>query len=91
MFLVLEQASPECVVIWKTFDSNMPNTDFNAFSGHSSHIIEGFKHCFLLLSIDGIHLYRKYKGMLLIAMGCDRNNQLFPLAFAITEDENIDS
>ena len=24
-------------------------------------------------------------------MGCDRNNQLFPLAFAITEGENIDS
>ena len=24
-------------------------------------------------------------------MGCDGNNQLFPLAFAITEDENIDS
>ena len=24
-------------------------------------------------------------------MGCDKNNQLFPLAFAITEGENIDS
>ena len=24
-------------------------------------------------------------------MGCDGNNQLFPLAFAITECENIDS
>ena len=27
----------------------------------------------------------------MIAMGCDGNNQLFPLAFAITEGENIDS
>ena len=26
----------------------------------------------------------------MIAMGCDGNNQLFPLAFAITEGENID-
>ena len=42
-------------------------------------------------SIDGTHLYGKYKGTLLIAMGCDGNNQLFPLAFAITEGENIDS
>ena len=29
--------------------------------------------------------------MLLIAMGCDGNNQLFPLEFAIIECENIDS
>ena len=27
----------------------------------------------------------------MIAMGCDGNNQLFPLAFSITERENIDS
>ena len=25
-FLALKQANPGCVVIWKTFDSNMPNT-----------------------------------------------------------------
>ena len=27
LFLALEQANPGCVVIWKTFDSNMPNTE----------------------------------------------------------------
>ena len=53
--------------------------------------IEGFEHCCPVLSIDGTHLYGKYKGMLLIAMGCDRNNQLFPLEFSSTEGENIDS
>ena len=53
--------------------------------------IEGFKHCRLVLSIDGTHLYGKYKGTLMIAMGCDGNNKLFPLAFALTEGENIDS
>ena len=26
LFLALKQANPGCVVIWKTFDSNMPNT-----------------------------------------------------------------
>ena len=36
-------------------------------------------------------MYGKYKDTLLIAMGCDGNNQLFSLAFAITECENIDS
>ena len=29
LFLALELANPECVVIWKTFDSNMPNTDIS--------------------------------------------------------------
>ena len=53
--------------------------------------IKGFEHCHLVLSIDGTHLYRKYQGTLLIAMRCDGNNQLFPLAFAITKSENIDS
>ena len=37
------------------------------------------------------HLYGKYKGKLLIAMGCDGNNQLFPLSFSITKGENTDS
>ena len=53
--------------------------------------IEGFEHCRPLMSIDGTHLYGKYKGTLLIAMECDGNNQLFPLAFAITKSDNIDS
>ena len=42
-----------------------------------------------MLSINGTHLYGKYKGTLLIAMGCDRNNKLFLLAFTITKGENI--
>ena len=47
--------------------------------------IQGFTHCRPILSIDGTHLYGKYKRTLLIAIGCDGNNQLFPLAFAIIE------
>ena len=27
LFLVIEQANPRCVAIWKTFDTNMPNTE----------------------------------------------------------------
>ena len=53
--------------------------------------IEGFEHCRLILSIDDTHLYEKYKGTLMIVMWCDENNQLFPLTFAITKGENIDS
>ena len=49
--------------------------------------IAGFAHCRLLISIDGTHLYRKYKGKLLIAMDTDANNEIFPLAFAVMDDE----
>ena len=27
LFLAIEQANPGCVVIWKSFDINMPNTE----------------------------------------------------------------
>ena len=27
LFLAIEQTNPGCVVIWKTFDTNMPNTE----------------------------------------------------------------
>ena len=83
-FMALEQANPRCVVTWKTFDNHMHNTEifqcvFWAF--HRS--IEGLDHCRPILSIDGTHLYGKYKDTLMIAMSCDENNQLFPLVFAM--------
>ena len=92
MFLAIEQANPECVVIWKTCDINMSNTEIfqHVFWSFKSSI-DGFEHCHPVMIIDGTHLYGKYKGMLLIAMGRAGNNQLFPLAFAITEGENTDS
>ena len=70
----------------------MPNTEiFQRVFWSCKSSIEGFEHCRPVLNIDGTHLYGKYKGMLMIAMRCDGNNHLFPLAFAITEGENIDS
>ena len=70
----------------------MSNTDiFQRVLWSFKSSIEGFEHCRPVLSIDGTHLHGKYKGALIIAMGCDGNNQLFPLTFAITKGENIDS
>ena len=70
----------------------MPNTEiFQRVFWSFKPSIEGFEHCRPLISIDGTHLYKKYKGTLMIAMRCDGNNQLFPLTFSITEGENIDS
>ncbi|XP_020242978.1 uncharacterized protein LOC109821202 [Asparagus officinalis] len=53
--------------------------------------IEGFKFCRPILSIDGTHLYGKYKGVLLVATGVDADGGLFPLAFAVVEVENSEN
>ncbi|KAL6520286.1 hypothetical protein OROMI_032466 [Orobanche minor] len=53
--------------------------------------IKGFEHCRPVISIDGTHLYGKYKGKMMIAMGVDGNNQILPLAFAIVENESYDT
>ncbi|RVW69911.1 Serine/threonine-protein phosphatase 7 long form-like [Vitis vinifera] len=91
-FLVLEQSNPGCIMYSKTVPGNNPNEEiFQRVFWAFAPSITGFAHCRPVLSIDGTHLYGKYKGTLLIAMGCDGNNQLFPLAFAITEGENTDS
>jgi len=50
--------------------------------------IEGFQYCRPVLSIDGTHLFGKFEGTLLIAMGTDANSGLFPLAFAVVEKES---
>ena len=92
LFLAIEQTNPGCVVIWKTCDINTPNTEiFQRVFWSFKSSIDRFEHCRLVMSIDGTHLYGKYKGTLLIVMGCDGNNQLFPLTFAITEGENTDN
>ncbi|KAH9619098.1 hypothetical protein KSS87_014112 [Heliosperma pusillum] len=53
--------------------------------------IRGFEHCRPILTVDGTHLYGKYKGVLLIAIGVDANDQIYPLAFAIVDCESIDT
>ncbi|KAK9997676.1 hypothetical protein SO802_022362 [Lithocarpus litseifolius] len=50
--------------------------------------IEGFKHCKLVISIVGTHLYGQYRGLLLIAMATDANNKVLPLAFAVVDKES---
>ena len=85
LLLAIKQSNLGCVVIWKTCDINMPNNEiFQRVFLSFKPSIEGFEHCRPVMSIDGTHLYGKYKGILLIAMRCDGNNHLFPLSFSIT-------
>ncbi|XP_074282621.1 uncharacterized protein LOC141607161 [Silene latifolia] len=53
---------------------------------------EGFiKGCRPIFGVDGCHLKGPYPGMYLVAVGKDGNNNIFPLAWAVVEVENIDS
>ena len=90
---VLKVTNPGTEVVWET--SSLEGNDnhvrlirvFWAFGAS----IEGFKHCRPLIQIDSIFLHGKYKGKLLIAMSMDANDNTFPLAFAIVEEETTDS
>ncbi|XP_052114156.1 uncharacterized protein LOC110279080 [Arachis duranensis] len=52
--------------------------------------IVAFKHCKLLVQVNGMHLYGKYKGALLVAVAQDGNQNIVPIAFAIVEGETAD-
>ncbi|XP_016558442.2 uncharacterized protein LOC107858276 [Capsicum annuum] len=49
--------------------------------------IKGFKRCRPIISIDGTHIYGKYDLKMLIAVTADTNGQIFPLTFAIVDEE----
>ena len=80
-------------VVWKTltFAYAHGNVRFMRVFWAFGASIEGFKSCRPLIQIDGTFLYGKYKRKLLIATSVDPNRHIFPLAFAIVEEESIDS
>ncbi|XP_057719858.1 uncharacterized protein LOC130934288 [Arachis stenosperma] len=53
--------------------------------------IEAFRHCKPLVSINGTHLYGKYRGTLLVAIAQDGNSNRLPVAFALVEGDNAES
>ncbi|RVW92837.1 Serine/threonine-protein phosphatase 7 long form-like [Vitis vinifera] len=71
-FLALEQSNPGCIMYSKMVPRNNTNEEiFQRVFWAFTPSIKGFAHCRPVLSIDGTHLYGKYKRTLLIAMGCD--------------------
>ncbi|XP_065635921.1 uncharacterized protein LOC136070225 [Quercus suber] len=50
--------------------------------------IATFQYCRPVISIDGTHLYGKYKGVLMIAMTTNANQKVLPLAFAVVDKES---
>ncbi|XP_021748513.1 uncharacterized protein LOC110714318 [Chenopodium quinoa] len=88
----LKESNEGTVVHWCTTPTLDPSTHvFQRVFWAFKPSIDGFNHCRPLITIDGTHLYGKYKGTLLIAMDTDANFQLFPLAFAVVEGETGDA
>jgi hypothetical protein len=88
----LTESNPSSKVEWKTLNTGVIG------SAYFHHVfwafgpsIEGFKHCRPVISIDATFLYGKYKGKLMIAMAQDANNSVYPLAFAVVEEESQSS
>ena len=59
-----------------------------SFDGFIKGLLSG---CRPMLCIDGSFLKTFLGGSLLAAIGMDGNNQMFPIAWAVIEDENNDS
>ncbi|XP_019255038.1 PREDICTED: uncharacterized protein LOC109233612 [Nicotiana attenuata] len=53
--------------------------------------IAGWNHCRPVIAIDATFLKSKFRGVLMISVSKDANNQIFPLAFGIAESENNNS
>lgn len=90
--LALQVYNPGTVVVWDYIPPVsqsivMLNFVFWAFKPS----IDGFKHCRPVICIDGTHLYGKYIGKMLIATGITAQNKVFPIAFAIVDEESSKS
>jgi hypothetical protein len=47
--------------------------------------------CRLVIGLDGCFLKGPYKGILLVVVGRDANNNMYPIAIAVVESETKDS
>ncbi|XP_073024316.1 uncharacterized protein [Primulina eburnea] len=74
----LSKYNPRTTVEWKHPEAFRP-------------CVDGFRHCRKIISVDGTHLYTKYKHKMLIGVTLDANNQVLLLAFAIVDEETTDS
>ncbi|XP_019184374.1 PREDICTED: uncharacterized protein LOC109179324 [Ipomoea nil] len=89
----LKSSNPGTVVELKV---NKPDT--NSPFGHFLYAFWAFKpaiddlqFCLPVITVDDTHLYGKYKGHLLLAMGRNANREIYPLAYSIVDSENGDS
>ncbi|XP_056694993.1 uncharacterized protein [Spinacia oleracea] len=85
------RANPGTVVLWRKKAAEEQGKEmFKSVFWAFAPSIQAFKHCRPVISVDGTHLYGKYKGTLLVAVAVDGDNKIMPVAFAVVEKESID-
>ncbi|XP_019157173.1 PREDICTED: uncharacterized protein LOC109153763 [Ipomoea nil] len=92
LLLALQQTNLESVVDIHTTATATPNVfEFKYAFWAFKPALNGFKYCLPILTIDGIRLYGKYKGHLLIAVGYNANKEIYPVSYSIVDAETGDS
>ncbi|KAL3652369.1 hypothetical protein CASFOL_002050 [Castilleja foliolosa] len=87
-FHLLAKENPGTYTNFQTDDHDMFKYSF--FALHAS--IKGFnEYCRPVIVVDGTFLKGKSKGVLFVAVTKDGNEQVFPLAFGLTDKEKDDS
>ncbi|CAM8974869.1 unnamed protein product [Rhodiola kirilowii] len=88
---VLKETNPGSIIYWDKSTLDSDNESISRVFCAFSPTINGFTHCRPAISIDATHLIGKWKGVLMIAVALDAENEILPLAYALVESENIDS
>ncbi|CAH9146096.1 unnamed protein product [Cuscuta epithymum] len=92
MLEAIQFSNPRTVVHLQSQQAGSPDTsEFRRVFWSFKASIDGFRFCLPVVSIDGTHLYGKYKGVLLVAVAMNANREIFALAYAVVESENADS
>lgn len=88
----LERSNPNTVVQWLFHPRSSANVKiFKYVFWAFGPAIEAFHKCRPVICIDGTHLRGTYKGKLLVAVTKDANNKILPIAFAIVDEETVES
>ncbi|KAL9665429.1 hypothetical protein QQ045_020849 [Rhodiola kirilowii] len=88
---MLKESNPGSIVYWDKSVLDSGNVNVNRVFWAFGPAINGFTHCRPVISIDATHLIGKWKGVLMIAVTYDGENEILPLAYALVESENIES
>lgn len=90
-FFVVKYANPGSITNIKTEKDDKGQTRFKYAFMALKACIDGWKHLRKVIVVDGTHMFGKYKGCLLTASGQDANFQVFPIAFAVVDNETNES
>ncbi|XP_071933661.1 uncharacterized protein [Coffea arabica] len=85
----LQYTNPGTVVVWDHHPLSISSSPiFDYIFWAFAPAIEGFRHLKPVICVDGTFLKGPYRGKILTAVAFDADNHLFPLAFALVDEEN---